>query len=314
MGISITGTGAALPERVLTNDDLARVVDTSDEWITDRTGIRGRHILSEGESLTELGADAASRALQAAGRTAGEVDLILVGTSTSARRFPNMACLIQNRIGARNAVCMDISAACTGFVFALTAAEGFLRAGGYRRALVIGAEAVTRHIDWTDRNTCVLFGDGAGAVLLESGTEIQGDILASALGSDGSGGGFLTCASSGEKPYIHMNGQEIFRFAARRVPESIELARKRARIALEEIDHFILHQANIRLIEAIARRIGVPESKFPSNVSHTGNTSAASIPILLDELCRSGEIRRGEILALSGFGGGLTWGTIIIRW
>lgn len=315
MKLSIAGTGSALPERIVSNDELAQRIETSDEWIFSRTGIHRRHVASEEETLTSLGAAAARCALEDAGVRAEEIDLIAVGTATDGNVTPSAACQIQAALGAGRAFCFDLNAACSGFLYSMHVAETLMKADGLRTALVIGGDLVSRYLDWQDRTTCVLFGDAVGAVVLkaeESGS--VGEILGTALGSDGSGGGSLVCRTDPEDHFIRMNGQEVFRFAVRTVPRCIEEALQKAGVRKEEVSRYLLHQANSRIIESVAKHLGESIEKFPMNLSRTANTSAGSIPVLLDELRRGGQLRRGEIMVLAGFGGGLTWGASVIRY
>ena len=315
MEILLVGSGSALPEKIVSNDDLAKIVDTSDEWISTRTGIKERRIC-EKESLSALSTLAAKRALDAAKVDAEDIDLIVAGTTTADKSFPGCACEVQAGIGASHAVCFDVSAACSGFVFALHSAECMMRGGGYRSALVLGADAFSRVLDWSDRSTCVLFGDGAGAVVLkakESERVVDG-ILGTKLGSDGSRGDSLVREAFGENPYVKMCGQEVFKFAVRTVPEVIDQALERAKITKKEVDWYILHQANERIIQSVAKKLEEAMEKFPMNLSKVGNTSGASVAILLDEEIRSGRIQKGDVLVLSGFGAGLTWGATVIKY
>lgn len=315
MEILLVGSGSALPEKIVSNDDLAKIVDTSDEWISTRTGIKERRIC-EKESLSALSTLAVKRALDAAKVDAEDIDLIVAGTTTADKSFSGCACEVQAGIGASHAVCFDVSAACSGFVFALHSAECMMRAGGYRSALVLGADAFSRVLDWSDRSTCVLFGDGAGAVVLkakESERVVDG-ILGTKLGSDGSRGDSLVREAFGENPYVKMCGQEVFKFAVRTVPEVIDQALERANITKKEVDWYILHQANERIIQSVAKKLEEAMEKFPMNLSKVGNTSGASVAILLDEEIRSGRIQKGDVLVLSGFGAGLTWGATVIKY
>jgi 3-oxoacyl-[acyl-carrier-protein] synthase-3 len=321
--MKILGTGSYLPKRVVTNDDLSKLVDTTDEWITSRTGIKERR-LTEGETASQLAAGAAKKALESANVRPEEIDLILLATMTADKAMPNTACLVQKTIGAVNATCFDINAACSGFLFALNTANAYLVSGMYRKILVIGAETLSKVVNWDDRSTCVLFGDGAGAVVVEadekkyvavSGSDgVKGDVLSAgkiALQN------FLTDTEEEllreEDYYMTMNGQEVFKFAVKTVPESIHQVTEKAGVAVESIDCFLLHQANVRIISSVAKRLGVDMEKMPVNLNSYGNTSAASIPILLDEVLRSGTIRAGSRVILSGFGGGLTWGTVYME-
>ncbi len=318
MGIKITGSGHALPKKILTNDDLSKMVDTSHEWILSRTGIEQRHILEGSESLSDLAYEAAKKAVEAAKQTkqlndVAEIDLIIVATTGPDNSFPSTACEVQGKLGASNAFCFDISAACTGFVYAMHTAECMMRAGGYRHALVIGADALSRFLDWSDRSTCVLFGDGAGAVLLGYNEEYNGGVLGADLGADGSRADCLVRENFTEDRFLHMQGPEVFKFATRTVPDSIEKCLKKANLVAQDVRHFVLHQANLRIIASVAHRFGVSEERFPKNMDQVGNTSAGSIPILLDQMMRRGQVEEGDILVLSGFGAGLTWASMAIR-
>lgn len=315
MRLWISGTGSALPKKVVTNDDLAKVIDTSDEWIFARTGIHQRHVADETETIEKLGAAAAEKALEMAGVSAEEIGLIVFGTCTDGNVTPSAACQVQALIGAVNAVAFDINAACSGFLYSLRTAEGLLKTGLAKKALVIGGDLVTRYLDWKDRTTCVLFGDAVGAVVLETTEdESKGDILGSALGADGVKGHNLTGRTDPDDHFLSMNGQEVFRFAVRTVPLCIEEALRNAGVDKKDVSAYVLHQANSRIIEAVAKYLGEPLDKFPMNLSDTANTSAGSIPTLFDRLNREGCFKRGDILVLSGFGGGLTWGATVIRY
>ena len=314
MTTKIIGTGSYLPEYVVTNDDLAKLVDTSDEWIASRTGIRNRRIATN-ESGVDMAAAAAEEALKDAGMDGSEIDLILVATCSSDFQFPSTACLVQKAIHATNAAAFDLSAACSGFLFALHTAHAYICAGIYKNILLVGVEVLSKLIDWNDRSTCVLFGDGAGAAV----------VTAADHGMEGFvSGEVLTCPgrkienpwkeNDSETEYIQMNGQEVFRFAVKKVPECIRQVTEKTETQIETIDWFILHQANSRIIQSVAKRLGVPEEKFPMNMEQYGNTSAASIPILLDEMNKKGMLQPGQKIILSGFGAGLTWGAAQIEW
>jgi 3-oxoacyl-[acyl-carrier-protein] synthase-3 len=326
---SIIGTGSYLPEKVLTNDDLSKIVDTSDEWITTRTGIKERHIAADDQATSDLAAEAARRAMTAAGVTPEEIDLIVVATVTPDMFFPSTACFVQRKIGATNAVCFDISAACSGFLYALQVARHFLNAGSRTTALVIGAEKLSSLVNWEDRNTCVLFGDGAGAVVIravDAGTDAPGRVLSTVMGSDGTlsdllkvpGGGSalpITPENAASRPNtIHMEGRETFKHAVTRMCQASEQALEMAGLTKADIAMVIPHQANARIITAIADRLGLPEEKTFVNVDKYGNTSAATIPVALDEAHRQGRIKRGDIVLLVAFGGGFTWASSVLRW
>lgn len=320
MTARIAGIGAYVPENLITNDDLAKIVDTNDEWIRTRTGIRERRI-SSGEGTRHLAAKAAERALAAAGVAPEELDIIILGTSSPDRNYPSDACSVQAAIGAVNAVAFDISAACAGFIFAMNIVEGFFKAGIYKTALIIGAETLSKVTDWSDRGTCVLFGDGAGAAVV---TAAESGIIGLNMHSNGAKGGVLTCGSRstgnfllGKKPelgYMTMEGQEVFKFAVKQVPECIKEVLEETGNTADDIDLFVIHQANYRIIESIAKRLKVDLEKFPVNMEHYGNTSGASVPILLDELNRAGKLKQGDKLVLAGFGAGLTWGAMLLEW
>lgn len=320
MTTRIVGTGAYVPEQIATNDDLARIVETNDEWIRSRTGIGERRIATT-ETNSYMAAQAAKQALDQAGIAPEDVDLILLATSSPDYCFPNGACEIQEQIGAVNAAGYDISAACTGFVFALNTAHAFIQAGIYRTALVIGSDVLSKLLDWTDRGTCVLFGDGAGAVVVQAADR---GVIGVKMHSDGTKGGVLTCGARtngnfllGKKPelgYMTMDGQEVFKFAVKKVPEIIKELLEENRTSLEEIRYFVLHQANYRIIESVAKRLKADISKFPANMERYGNTSGGSIPLLLDEMNRKGMLAPGDKIVLSGFGAGLTWGATLVEW
>lgn len=321
MNARITGTGSVLPEKIVTNQDLSERMDTSDEWIVSRTGIRERHI-AVGETTSGMAAGAAKKAMQDAGMAAGELELILVATVTPDHIAPSAACEVQAALGAENAVAIELNAACSGFVFALNTVQAYIRAGIYRKALVVGVETLSKIVDWKDRSTCILFGDGAGAAVLEACGE--GGIQDFIQYTDGAKGNALLCDAKPlknlfadrepEQEYIRMDGQEVFKFAVKRVSESIDRLLLQNGCKAGEIGQFILHQANARIIQSVAKHLGEPMEKFPMNLEHCGNTSGASVPILLDELNRAGRLARGDKLILSGFGGGLTWGSIYMVW
>jgi 3-oxoacyl-[acyl-carrier-protein] synthase-3 len=321
----IVGWGMSLPERVMTNDDWAQLVDTSDEWIRTRTGIAERRIASEGETTLTLSLEAAQQALEVAKLSPAQLDLIVVATVTPEHLFPATACLVQDSLGAIRAGAFDLSAGCSGFVYALSLAADTIRAGTCRHVLVIGAETLSRVIDWTDRSTCVLFGDGAGAVVV-SGSETPGGILSSALGSDGSGGDHLIIPAGGSKlpashetvekglHYARMNGREVFRFASRTMDRAARLVCEKADVPLSDVKLFVPHQANMRIIKSAARALKLEEDQVVTNLDRYGNTSAASIPIALCEAIGDGRVHRGDYLVLVGFGAGLTWGAIALQW
>lgn len=320
MTARIAGIGAYVPETIVTNDDLAKIVETSDEWISSRTGIRERRISTK-EGTSDLAAEAARRALEAAGVKPEELDLIILGTSSPDCNYPSGACEVQAKIGAVNAAAFDISAACSGFIFAMNIVQGFFKSGIYQTALIIGAETLSKVVDWDDRSTCVLFGDGAGATVLKNE---ESGIIDMLMGSDGTKGEALKCTSrslgnflTGERPelgFMTMDGQEVFRFAVKRVPESIESLMKRNQTAKEDIRYYILHQANERIVEAVARRLKEPMDKFPMIIEKYGNTSTASIPLLLNDMVKKGMLEAGDKIILSGFGAGMTWGAVLLEW
>lgn len=321
----IIGTGSYAPEKVLTNSDLEKFVDTTDEWISTRTGIRERHMAAEGEYTSDLAAKAAERALEMAGLTAEQIDLIVVATITGDYPWPATACIVQEKIKAVNAVAFDISAACSGFVFALATASSYISTGLAKRALVIGAEILTRAVDWNDRNTCVLFGDGAGAVVID-GHDGEAGIMSSHMHSDGSyvdllyqpGFGSVNPASdAGIKerlPFLKMQGTEVFKVAVRSLSDVALEALAANQLAVEDVDLFIPHQANQRILDACAKRVGFSADQVFCNVERYGNTSGASIPLALDEANRAGKIKQGDLVLLDAFGGGFTWGAILLRW
>ena len=320
MTARIAGIGAYAPETIVTNDDLAKIVETSDEWISSRTGIKERRISIE-EETSDLAAKAAERALAAAGVKAEELDIIIMGTSSPDCNYPSGACEVQAKIGAVNAVAFDVSAACAGFIFAMNIVQGFFKAGIYQTALIIGAETLSKVTDWSDRSTCVLFGDGAGAAVLKNDSVGMIDML---MGADGTKGDFLKCKSrtlgnflTGTKPELGlmtMDGQEVFKFAVKRVPESVETLLKRNAVAKEEIKYYVLHQANERIVEAVSRRLKEPMEKFPMTIAKYGNTSTASIPLLLDDMLKKGMLKNGDKIVMSGFGAGMTWGAVLLEW
>lgn len=321
----ITGIGTYAPERVLTNVELEKMIDTSDEWVRSRSGIRERRIAAPEQATSDLAVAAAQRALANAGVAPEEIELVIVATNTPDMFFPATACLVQDRLGAKNAGAFDLAAGCTGFVYALAVGSQFLATGCYRTVLVIGAETISRVLNWEDRNTCVLFGDGAGAVVLQPAREGSG-ILAIKLWSDGSGGPHLDMPAGGSrKPAtretvdkklhtLHMNGREIFKFAVRIAGEAAEEVLKAAGLAKSDVDFFIPHQANIRIIESAAKRLGLPMEKVLVNVDRYGNTSTASIPLALEEAVRDGRIKKGDNIVMVGFGTGLTWAAVAMKW
>lgn len=325
-GNRIIGTGIGMPARVMTNDDFTRIVETSDEWIVSRTGIKERRIAQDHETTSDFCAQAATKALEMAGVGPEEVDLIIVATLSPDRLIPATACIVQRKIGAVNAACFDLEAACSGFVFGLSVANGMMPDQGMKTALVIGAETLSRVIDWKDRNTCVLFADGAGAALLRHEGSDRG-IISTYLKADGFAPTSWLCVDPGvaditpigESPRsdfaVFMEGKEIFKFGVRALPDAIRGALDKAGdLTLADIDWVIPHQANLRIIDSAAKALDIPYEKFIINLERYGNTSAATIPIAMDEANRDGRIREGDIVALAGFGAGLTWGGTILRW
>ena len=313
----IAGTGSYLPEKVLTNEDLAKIVDTSDEWIQTRTGIRERHVAAEGETTGDLGYNAALRALEAAGIEPSQLDMIVVGTTTPDLIFPSTACLIQARLGAVGAAAFDVNAACSGFLFALSVADKFIRSGDAKHVLVIGAETLTRIVDWNDRTTCVLFGDGAGAVVLKADEDTG--ILSTHLHADGSKKELLwnpIGVSTGlDQPgKILMKGNDVFKYAVKALDSVVDETLDANGLDKHDLDWLIPHQANLRIIEATAKRLDMSMDQVIVTVDKHGNTSSGSVPLALDEAIRSGRVERGQLLMLEAFGGGFTWGSALLRY
>jgi len=318
----IAGTGSYLPEKILTNDDLAQFVDTSDEWIQTRTGIRQRHVAAEGETTCDLAYQAALRALDAAGVAASELDLIIVGTTTPDLIFPSTACLLQHRLGAEGCPAFDVNAACSGFVYALTVADKFVRSGAAKNVLVVGAETLTRMLDWNDRTTCVLFGDGAGAVVLKPDTETG--ILSTHLHADGGKKELLwnpVGVSVGFRPEeknagvrVLMAGSDVFKHAVKALDSVVDETLEANGLDRHDLDWLIPHQANLRIIDATAKRLEMPMERVIVTVDRHGNTSSGSVPLALDEAVRSGRVQRGQLLLLEAFGGGFTWGSALLRY
>jgi len=321
----VTGTGSAVPEKVLTNFDIKKLVDTSDEWIVTRSGIKERRIASEGEFTSTFATRAALNALQMAGVTPEELDMIIVATVTPDFQFPSTACLVQSNIKAQNAAAFDVSAACSGFIYALSTADKFIRSGAVRKALVIGAEVLSRIVDWSDRNSCILFGDGAGAVVVEADSGDKG-IRDSMLKSDGSYWDLLYLPAPGSRNpasqkvlderlmYLRMQGNDVFKLAVRAMEEAANQVLTAGGYSCDDIDLLVPHQANKRIIDAIGKRLGLPDEKVYVNLDRFGNTSAASIPIALDEANRTGRLHSGNLLLLDSFGGGLTWAAMSMIW
>jgi len=320
---AIVGTGSFLPENTLTNEDLERMVDTSDEWIVSRTGIKERRLAEMHHGTSDLAVRAGERAMACAGVAPNEIDLLVVGTSTPDHLFPSTACITQEKLGL-TCPAYDVNAACTGFIYALHAGTVAIESGRFDTVLVIGADALTRHIDFTDRATCVLFGDGAGAVVLKASDEAG--VMAIELGSDGSGADLLLVPAGGSAApcteerirnhdhYLHMNGNEVYKFAVRVIPKATITALEATGNSVGDLAWLIPHQANKRIIDTIEERLGIADERVYSNVVNTGNTSAGSIPLGLDDLYTSGRLRPGDLIGLVGFGAGLTWGAITIRW
>lgn len=319
----ITGTGSYLPERVMTNHDLEQMVDTSDEWIRERTGIEQRHIAADGQLTSDLAEPAARRALEAAGRVPEEVDLIIVATTTPDRTFPSTACLLQQKLGIHGPPAFDVQAVCTGFVYALSVADKFIKTGAARCALVVGAETLSRIVNWSDRNTCVLFADGAGAVVVEASDEPG--IIRTDIHADGSYESLLTTvkpdleATDPERladgtAFIEMRGNEVFRMAVNTLGRIVDQTMEAAGMSPTEIDWLVPHQANIRIIQATARKLGMSMDRVVVTVDRHGNTSAASVPLALDAAVRDGRIKRGDVILTEAFGGGFTWGSALLRY
>ena len=326
IGIAITGCGSATPKQIMTNEDLSYLVDTSDEWIYSRTGIKERRLATNNLSLSDLSAEAAIKGITMAGLSPSDIDLIILATSTADDLFGS-ASKIQNILKADNAVAFALTAACSGFVFGLITAAQFIYSGVYQKVLIIGGDMLSRWVDWSDRNTCVLFGDGAGAVVCQRAVK-NDHLLGFAMYSDGKQNESLNLAydfqtkflkngmeiNQGNYQFVTMKGKEVYRFAIEKVPEVIEKALHKAKLTTNDIDWLILHKANQRIIEVVARKLKIPSEKVISNISKYGNTSAASIPLALDEAVRSGKIKSGDIVASSGCGAGLSWGAVIFRW
>ena len=320
MSTGIIGTGSYLPPTIIDNNELAKMVKTNDEWIREHTGIIERHIATDG-TTSYMAAEASKAAIENAGIDPKEIDFIIFATLSPERATPSMACIVQDKIGAVNATCFDLNAACTGFIYALQTADAYIKAGMANTILVIGAETLSKMVDWKDRSTCILFADGAGAAIV---TKQDHGIINSVVHSDGSMGMSLKCKERStrnflvkkaeDKHYIQMIGPDIFKFAVRKVPACINLLLERAEVSKEDVTYFVLHQANARIIESVSKKMQVPIEKFPMNIEHCGNTSSASIPILLDEMNRKGMLKRGDKIVLCGFGGGLTWGAQLIEW
>ncbi|MFS0864250.1 beta-ketoacyl-ACP synthase III [Fredinandcohnia sp. 179-A 10B2 NHS] len=308
MSVGIIGISRFIPERVVTNKDLEKVMDTSDEWIRTRTGIEERRIADDDTDTSDMAYEAARKAIDNAGITAEQLDMIIVATVTPDRPFPSVSCMIQERLGAKNAAAMDISAACAGFMYGIVTGKQFIENGTYKHILVVGVEKLSKITDWDDRNTAVLFGDGAGAAVLGTVSEGRG-ILSFELGADGTGGKHLY-----QDEYIIMNGREVFKFAVRQMGESSVNVLTKAGLTKDDVDYLIPHQANIRIMEASRQRLELPVEKMSKTVDKFGNTSAASIPISIVEDLEAGKIKEDDVIVMVGFGGGLTWGAIAMRW
>jgi 3-oxoacyl-[acyl-carrier-protein] synthase III len=316
--VTITGLGAYVPERVMANDELAQIVDTSDEWIVERTGIRERRIAADSEALSDLSLPAARQALDQAGVDAKDIDLLIVATVTPDMMFPSTAAIVADRLGATDAAAYDLSAGCTGFMYALAQAYGMVAGGLSRRALVVGGDVLSRILDWSDRSTVVLFGDGAGAVVIEPAQE--GGFLAFELGADGAGGEHLWLPGSGSRlfddpeRFVKMNGREVFKFATRVLVQSGEAVLERTGAHIEDVDVYVPHQANVRIIEHATKKLGIPSDRVVVNVDRYGNTSSGSIPLALADAQEDGRLQAGSLVLMTGMGAGLTWGSALMRW
>jgi 3-oxoacyl-[acyl-carrier-protein] synthase III len=325
MPADIVGVGISLPEKVLTNADLEAMVDTSDEWIVTRTGIRERRIADPETTVSDLAAAAGLAAVADAGLAPEDIDLILVATGSPEMIWPSTACLTQAKMGVSGCAAFDIQAACTGFTYGLAVADSFISSGAYATVLLIGAETISRLVNWTDRNTCILFGDGAGAVVLQAAEPGYG-VLANHLAADGAGAGLLQVQAGGSATVcsqrvveenlqtIAMNGKEVFRFVVKKLPETIDIVLDKAGLSIGDVDFLVLHQANQRIIEKATERLGLPKDRVISNIAKYGNTSTASIPLVLEEIYRAKAVKRGDVLVTAAFGAGLTWGGNVLRW
>ncbi|KMN46909.1 ketoacyl-ACP synthase III [Bacillus cereus] len=308
MNVGILGIGRYVPEKVVTNHDLEKIVDTSDEWIRTRTGIAERRIADDTIDTSYMAVEASKKALEDAGVSGEDIDLILVATVTPDRSFPAVACVIQEAIGAKHAAAMDLSAACAGFMYGMITAQQFIQTGTYKNILVVGSDKLSKIVDWNDRNTAVLFGDGAGAIVMGAVSEGKG-ILSFELGADGSGGKHLY-----QDEYVMMNGREVFKFAVRQLGDSCLRVLEKAGLTKEDVDFLVPHQANIRIMESARERLNLPKEKMSMTIEKFGNTSASSIPIAMVEELQNGRIQDGDLIILVGFGGGLTWGAVALRW
>ncbi|MFJ8530144.1 beta-ketoacyl-ACP synthase III [Bacillus sp. NPDC094106] len=308
MNVGILGIGRYVPEKVVTNQDLEKIMDTSDEWIRTRTGIAERRIADDTIDTSYMAVEAAKKAIENAGISGEEIDLILVATVTPDRSFPAVACVIQEQIAAKHAAAMDLGAACAGFMYGMITAQQFIQTGTYKNVLVVGSDKLSKIVDWNDRNTAVLFGDGAGAVIMGPVSEGKG-ILSFELGADGSGGKHLY-----QDEYVMMNGREVFKFAVRQLGDSCLRVLEKAGLTKEDVDFLVPHQANIRIMESARERLNLPQEKMSMTIEKFGNTSASSIPIAMVEELQNGRIQDGDLIILVGFGGGLTWGAVALRW
>lgn len=323
--VGIWGIGSYVPETIVTNRDLENRIDTSDEWIVERTGIRERRVIKEGEATSHIATRAAEKALSDAGISADEIDLIIVATVTPDMQFPSTACIVQENLKAWNAAAFDLTAVCSGFIYGLITGSTFIKTGAYKKVLVIGAEALSAITNWDDRNTAIIFGDGAGAAVLGE-TKPGYGILGFHLGAEGAGGDLLKIPAGGSRQpassetvaerlhYTHMDGNEVFKFAVKIMGEASNKALENANLTAADVNYLVPHQANMRIIQSAARRLNLPMEKVIVNVDKYGNTSAASIPLALDEAVKSGKIQNGDVLVMVGFGGGLTWGATVLRW
>ncbi|HFK1440010.1 TPA: beta-ketoacyl-ACP synthase III [Bacillus cereus] len=308
MNVGILGIGRYVPEKVVTNHDLEKIMETSDEWIRTRTGIAERRIADDTIDTSYMAVEASKKALEDAGISGEDIDLILVATVTPDRAFPAVACVIQEAIGAKHAAAMDLSAACAGFMYGMITAQQFIQTGTYKNVLVVGSDKLSKIVDWNDRNTAVLFGDGAGAVVMGAVSEGKG-VLSFELGADGSGGKHLY-----QDEYVMMNGREVFKFAVRQLGDSCLRVLDKAGLTKEDVDFLVPHQANIRIMESARERLNLPQEKMSMTIEKFGNTSASSIPIAMVEELQNGRIQDGDLIILVGFGGGLTWGAVTLRW
>ncbi|MBN2058178.1 MAG: ketoacyl-ACP synthase III [Candidatus Saganbacteria bacterium] len=322
MKAKIIGVGSCVPDKIVTNDDVAKIVETNDEWIRTRTGIQARRVSDASTATSDLAIVAAEKALKASGLKAADLDLIIVGTTSPDYLFPSVGCLLQNKLGAMRAAAFDVSAACSGFNYALTVASNFINNGAYRNILVVGADTLTKYLDWSDRGTCILFGDGAGAVVLTA-TDSGAGILASWLKAEGDLGHHLIMRGAGSRDpelkgkhgrFMTMDGKDVFKFAVRVLEESIRAVLDKTGLKVEDINLLIPHQANVRIIDHVSKKMGLPNDKVYVNLQKYGNTSAASIPLALDEALADGKIKNGDMIVLSGFGAGLTCGANLIKW